>query len=95
MNDKTNCMTHTEKKEIKACLKENMEVEWSHGYSSALVHPCGKEGKCDVEWGDLVGRTGRSWDTRDEKKKSVSYWRLEKEDGKYCFFDSAVGKACG
>lgn len=95
-DDKTKCITHNTHKNVKGCANENGEVEWSHGpYTSALVDPCGKKGECKVEWDDLVDRSGISWDTRDESKKTESYWYLEKEDGTYCFMFTSVGRVCG
>lgn len=89
-------MVNTENSDLVGCFQEGGDVKFNHGYTARLVFPCGKtDGGCTVQPSDLVGKTGRSYDTRDPEKKTTSMLtRIGLEDDMYCFYDTVVGKVC-
>lgn len=78
-----NCAVHNKDKEIKGCYQEESgKVKWSNGYTSELTYPCGKPVEtCPVQMDSLVGKSGRSWNTRDIREKTFSTLSIKKEDG--------------
>ena len=71
-------------------------IMWSDGAQSYQTHPCGMtEGTtCTVFPSNLVGRSGRSWKTFDEKLKTVETVKMEKSESKFCFIGSSTGRVC-